>query len=879
MKKVIIFLLLFTSLAMTKLAGQDKMENMVIRAIEKEGAIQLNWHPTSPAIWQQQLTRGYSIERTELDATGKPVGSLQTIQSNILPKDAFWFEQNKEMEEGLMAPIGSILYDEDFQFEQNELMDAEQMRFNYIVYETIYSEAIAAAVGLGFTDTNVSTNKIYRYTIKANGSATSSDVIIQNTLNAYTQNPSYSPVKFAFPANMSLSEMLAATQPQKPLASVHGLARAYGDSIVLRWAPTEGELWLNALKDGYIITRQEVEGRIDTLAHVFPWKESDLTERIASDSMALAAGAVLHGEQYTKAHPELNFYEQSMIFKTRFGYALLVADRSPLAADILGLRYVDKEVSLGKRYVYSITTASLEDPFFMGRANVVNVFEPLAAPTGLRVVPDDGRITLNWDKSNNSRKYGSYIVEKSIDGQNYTVITPTPIVFGESKDFALKNYFYNDEYVTNYKKYYYRIKGSNSFGEWSEYAYAEGEALDMRPPNNASITNAIYNEDSNEIVVFWEERNGQSEDLASYQVLLAEHPEEDFSAVSPELSKDTSSFVLRLGDMDLDRSFYFTVMSKDVNGNTSQSIVEFANVPDYIPPEPPLELHGEIDSVGKVFIAWAPSLAKDVEGYWIYWGNSPDQEMSLVNEYMINADQNYHSWQVEAVSLNKKIYFCMRAQDDAYNKGKPSEIIEVIRPDYVAPVRPFLTEVKEENGTLKIEWTESTSEDVAGYILYKKIPEETDWYLLDSIQPTDTLAFVDTMLVIDEFVEYAVEAYDDSNNLSEMSNIERGRITFPAEKIVVQNLSVDDQSKRDETSASLQWFFDPGSKQLEKVPYTFEVFRSSGSKALTFYKTVEEASFKDSTVQSNVLYNYAVRVRYSNGWTGDLSEVKSVMVQ
>jgi len=39
------------------------------------------------------------------------------------------------------------------------------------------------------------------------------------------------------------------------------IGRSYGDSIVLRWAPTEAYLWYFANKSGYQVIRYEVENK------------------------------------------------------------------------------------------------------------------------------------------------------------------------------------------------------------------------------------------------------------------------------------------------------------------------------------------------------------------------------------------------------------------------------------------------------------------------------------------------------------------------------------------------------------------------------------------------------------------------------------------
>lgn len=119
---------------------------------------------------------------------------------------------------------------------------------------------------------------------------------------------------------------------------------------------------------------------------------------------------------------------------------------------------------------------------------------------------------------------------------------------------------------------------------------------------------------------------------------------------------------------------------------------------------------------------------------------------------------------------------------------------------------------------------------------------------------------------------------DDFHNISELSNAIPVNIPFPENKYAV---SLKDVGAAGNLNVKMNWSLmnpkDPGLS----MPYSYEVFRSSGNDELTYYKTLEKgiSSFTDKVDAKNVLYNYAIRVKFENNKAGTLSEIKSILIQ
>ncbi|MEM9525218.1 MAG: hypothetical protein AAGA31_01360, partial [Bacteroidota bacterium] len=405
-------LLFFLTLLVAPREGytQEAAENRVDMVLRVRATAQgnfLNWYPADPAVWLEAMNQGYRITRAPITDAGADAGAEAALQVAMFPKPPAWFNEHQKDLDGLMAPIGSLLYDTTFQFPENDLLDAVAMRYNFIVYETTLYPSIADAAGLGLRDTLALPGVGYRYTISSNDGKLTASIDLPPG-RVYAQEPAISPVNFTFPNGKSLSQMYQESHPQET-GMIQLIHRAMGDSVILRWGPSTPKLWEKAMEEGYQVYRGNREEKPELIAEVFPWEEDRITPALKGNSMALAAAGILYGEQ--KPSEGGNLLDEAMQYENRYGLALFTAERSPEAADILGLRYVDTEVKADSCYTYYVRTPSIQQPLLWGKRVVFNVYEPVAEPVGLQANPGDKYIRLTWDKLENSRLYSAYQLE------------------------------------------------------------------------------------------------------------------------------------------------------------------------------------------------------------------------------------------------------------------------------------------------------------------------------------------------------------------------------------------------------------------------------------------------------------------------------------
>jgi len=847
----------------------QKVPAWVIQASASNNTIAVNWYPTDPSVWKEGLTSGYTLTRETISGGG--AGSFSPVR--IMLKDSTWFRKNMNDEAGVLAPVGQIIYSNNFLRKSNRQND--ELQYNYIVYESTTNMKVAEAIGLGFVDKSVAQGATYRYTVKHNKSGQTVSVTVKCDEGAGSQEPKDYQHNFHWPDGASLGDMLEQSKPFV-LEAIIGKARPKMDSVILRWVPTTIDICRKALTDGYEIWRAKGGEDSVLLATVRPWTEAQLRQMPRTDTLALLAAAFVMDQGIPQGIAKANMFDRAAMERNYFGFAMTAADRSSLAADILGLRYVDREAKFGETYRYEIRSKRLAPNFPVPEIWVTNEFEPLVAPENFKIDKNEKSVTLKWFP-NSDVQYSSYIIERLNPGDSvYHSLTAQPLVFIRSDELKYNQLTYIDSLPANNQVYMYRIKGSNAFGEWSDYAYGHGFGRDITPPAPVSVVTGKYLKEDTTIRISWTV-NTKDKDLKYHQILVSDNADYNFSAISGELSpKDTVS-IMDLKGMDTDKSFYFKVNSVDSSGNISTSLPRFVFVPDHVRPEAPASIRAGISPEGWVTVSWSPSVSKDVVGYYVFFSNNDPRKLALQFDKPLK-DTTY-SWQIDMKSLTKYLYVGVKSEDDNYNRSFLTEILQLRRPDTIAPVSPYLSHVAVKNDNVEITWKKSGSHDVEKYLIFSRSPADSlsGWIVVDSVAK-EVITYRTQSDLYDGNVQYAVKAVDDYGNQSDYSNTGQVYIPFPGHKFAPQ---LNKLSEGKNQSVAVSWQKDDKSVKGKNLGYTYQIFRSVGSHEVTLYKESQPAGsrFEDTGLEKGVLYNYAIRVRYDNGWTSALSEVKSILIK
>ncbi len=708
-------------------------------------------------------------------------------------------------------------------------------------------------------------------------------VIILQTVNIYSHD------KVSFDENISkienhLYHVVKDTlipDSRKKEGGIVVLARAYSDSIVLRFAPPDYAFWLRAQQSGFVIKRGKDSTDLKQIATVLPIPLNQIdTALFSKDSFALMAAGLLYGKaDRSKIQGYMQEYRAN---KQTLDMSLLVSEFSQMAATILGLRYVDKSVLPGESYYYEISNSVYKEKKFNGLIHVNNVIKPDRAPYQFSLSEGDEQLTLHWSKDYNARAFTYYMIERSDDNKNFYPITERPLVFYQSKTSqAIPDFSYVDSFnLINDTKYYYRLFGGNSFGEFSPAALAEATPRDLTPPVAPKITNASYDYKSQVLDIEWDyDIENLTADFSYIQVSVSRDEKGPYNALSGKLGLSDFYFTHSLGpeiSEDMEGRYFFRIDCYDESGNKSYSDFLTAFVPDFTNPQVPDSLVGYIDSLSFVNIHWPKSKSKDVRGYWLYWANSPDAEFSLVSQTIIN-DTTY-KYYIEEKSLTKNIFYTLRAEDFAYNRSDAAIVLKLKRRDIVPPSTPMIKGVYTDSLKLKIDIMPSASDDVQFYELFRRENDtkDTAWILLDTFFSKNL--YIDLKANLNQHYEYKLRAIDSTGNISSFSSNKGGVLKATVQDIEIKEFKL--QQVKNSNAVELNWKYIPA-KQLQDKKYKFIIYRSTGHDGVKYYQEVDSeiTTFNDSKLNNNVLYNYAISVRFEDGLASQYREIKSLIIK
>lgn len=280
-------------------------------------------------------------------------------------------------------------------------------------------------------------------------------------------------------------------------------ARAYGDRIVLRWAPSDYAAWMRLNLVGYNIYRYDEHMHCDTLALALKPKALEefrakypVADSVATVGYGLIYGANMKTSAQTREEPGsfgsmLELYDDQV---TSLAFAVLASEwRQDLAED-MAMRFVDSSVRKGGRYSYIIQPARRfdnDDMFIRGceLRDVVNtpyVRKPYSV--GLRdSLTAPLSVTLYWNDNTNS----SFEIERRVAGmQEWGRVNQKPYMPMFKQDLEAKDeevMFVDNVPATG--TYEYRIMAHDAFGDTT----LPSEVLtvkvgDRQPPSDPVVT-------------------------------------------------------------------------------------------------------------------------------------------------------------------------------------------------------------------------------------------------------------------------------------------------------------------------------------------------------------------------------------------------------
>ncbi|MDH7515441.1 MAG: hypothetical protein QHI48_06190 [Bacteroidota bacterium] len=669
------------------------------------------------------------------------------------------------------------------------------------------------------------------------------------------------------------------TVPHDPgFASIYVIARPSADSVILRWAPSTPHAWRLCNRIGYTVERRSAGGErvMLTPQKVFPWDP----ERIAGSmtrtprdrfigvaALALWSDTTLIGVSDSLGLDtlEANAERNTMLY----GYALFSADNDPRAAEILGLRYVDRMVRKGETYTYIVSMAEPRD-YRVAAGEVTVTAErgqvSLPPPNAFTARGLDGRIELSWEVP--AFEYTGYDVFRSDDGgKTFRKLTTTPLVILRNENGIPPRGGFVDTTAVNNISYIYRVQGNDPFGMAGEPAEARAAAHDLTPPFPPLVRNPEQIGDRR-IKLSWEVPEVVP-DLAGFIISRSAVSDSGFRSLTEKpLARTARSFT---DDNPDDREPFYIVSAIDTAGNTAHSLPLYGFVIDTIPPAVPTGLVGTIDSSGVVTLRWNANRERNLLGYRVLWANAADHEFSQ-RTGQVWKDTVFHDT-VEVNTLTKHVYYQVAAVNWNYNHSLPCAPVEIRRPDVVPPESPVFTDVLATDSSLILRWVPSGSDDVREHVLLRHVSGEEAWIPITTLR-RDADTYEDKDVRVGLMYEYQLEAVDSSGLRARADVAVQGRPYDTGLRPPVSDLRASWDEQRN--TVTLQWRY---TKRGDEAIY-YVIYRSFGDHPLLPLVSLEipDARYTDTALVGDGVYTYAVKVMTRGGAESPLSERVSVRV-
>ncbi|MBO4488386.1 MAG: hypothetical protein J5741_01860 [Bacteroidales bacterium] len=681
------------------------------------------------------------------------------------------------------------------------------------------------------------------------------------------------------------------------------MARSYGDSIVLRWLPQDAGVWRVASHYGWRISRLKTDAEMDanpsdtTLDIVLtpnPVKALTLDEMMAKyDSTHFYVGVAaqaLYGESYYNPQEAEGF--ENYVFRKdqeqtqRQMMAYLAAEGHVDAADALGLRIVDKSVKKGEIYTYTIEC--LVPPEIVQMP--VKSFDIENVPftrTDEDMVQEihfyqnsPYTVFVYWAKS----KLSGYYVERSDDnGKTWKALNEAPIfpytpdagtyeVFGQTIGEILEYHVGTFDSLELHKKYLYRVKAFDAFGDYAPYQKSESfEMQDLIPPC-VPVLDFVIPEDNKICYLEWY-MDYQDEDLKGFVVTFSDDPAGPWTEASDLLPPKTRKWTDKNAH-DRGRGYY-RVFAVDNNHNVSYSLSQINNIEDDVDPSAPKNLGGVVDTAGVVFLQWDKNPEKDVIGYRVYFANQLDHD--FIQKTSQCRDDLFFWDTLSLHTLTKYIYYYVVAEDYSHNMSKPSDTLAIPVPDIVPPGVALLQDYTQTDESVTFTWLQSVSDDVVAYVVYRKKDNEKQWKAIrviypEELEPGASFYLTDYPEPSAVNYNYCIEVFDNSR----LSSGKTGQTTvrFRGASVIEIPLTLKASLNKDKKCAILNFTYDYHSKN----DYYGVIFKKEGDNppyACASFKR-GETSYTDCNLKPGVEVSYYVQMFLGKGKRSQPSATVSV---
>ncbi len=671
----------------------------------------------------------------------------------------------------------------------------------------------------------------------------------------------------------------------EPRPGIRIIASAAHGQIRLRWAPNSPVAWQLLNRYGYWLERftltrkgntiENPQGRKLVSTPLRPAPLEHWEEPAEVNDFAAIAAQAIHGETFELSEGYssdiVQVINKSRELEQRFSFALFSADMSATVALRSGLSFTDNDARENERYVYRVYSAAPAGTLELDTGYVyIGLEDEVALPRPERPEAEFGDLSvmLKWNSARHRDIYTAYRVERSDDGgKTYRSITDLPITNTAPSNGRPDRFMYKaDSLPRNNREYFYRVAGITPFAETGPASEpVSGIGRDEMGANPAITKGEVLAGQAVKLEWFFDERyNGQ---LKGFRLSRAESARGKYNTVTDNIPIGSRE----VHDRAPLTTNYYKLTALGRYGQEVSSMPYLVQLIDSIPPSPPLELTGKVDTTGLVTLNWKANTEKDLLGYRVFRSNFEGDEFTQVTVSPVEGTVFYDT--LAARAITDRVFYKVTAVDRHYNPSVFSAAAGLERPDIVPPVPPVFKEVKVLKEGIQLSWHPSSSSDVEEHLLYRRRAGTGKWSLVKVFGANDTTrSYLDAEAAFGAHQEYTMIARDGAKLESRPATPVRARRLGREPRMGIEKLSskyVADKGVR------LTW-----EHRAEGV-LRYVIYRSSGDIGLSPLGNIRAPAggFMDGNVTEGENYRYRVMAIFADGARSGLSEEVKVTIE
>lgn len=615
------------------------------------------------------------------------------------------------------------------------------------------------------------------------------------------------------------------------------VSKVTDDSISIKWLPNNFEQLVLITKGATIsraISDKPLNFELVNFTNAKQWQITPTKNRVKE------LGA---SEQDEKFRTLLEPILEGSNSKEQQNFAMLTTTIenmvTPHFQAVLGNILVDTDYDKSKTYVYKIEIQNLPTSYIYVDAYQNTFYSEV--PEFSLSLDRKKTVMVQWNSNAVQKESLGFLIEHSMDeqieGSYLNELPHIPFKSQFEKEDKKSNVIDNPEQG---HWHYYRVHGLDPFGHPSLISEWKRIYVPLLINAHIQIDTIIAKSTEREIAVS-AAILGKKANIDSWVLLRSEQKDSDYQIVGRKPYSDSLATFTVNGKPSGDH-FYYKIQAINKDDSLSSLPYYFFTL-DQVPPVPPTQLNGSIDSTGIVFLNWTASIDDDIRGYKVFRANQKREEFTEQTTELRTGLEFVDTLALD--NLTSEVYYYVQAVDMNYNVSSQSDTILLLKPDTIPPMAAALQRVKMVDTSLVITWANSDSEDLARSILIRNH--------VDSIQLTvEQSEYTDFDLVAARHYTYQILTEDKSKNQSYSQEVGQYYETGYRKPLKGFIVAVD----REENFISLIW------NAPQDNVFSYQLFRSKNGGKLGLIKTIsnpKELQYIDKQLSIGTKYTYSIK--------------------